>query len=140
MYGSKNTLIMLPLFKKQKSLTFSNFSYPGSRKVLTWAKIIIFGQKGCRYLTVWSIFVYNLVTIEQQIKKLWKESGRAQWTPQTYLISKKPKSCRVKVTQQSFICSISPIKTWKKKHNVCSKLKITSSKGFKFLLLWWYFY
>ena len=50
MYGSKNNLFMHPLFKKRKSHEFSNFSYPGLRKVLTSAKIMISGQKRCRHL------------------------------------------------------------------------------------------
>ena len=40
MYGSKNILLMFPLFKKRKSHKFSNFS----------AKVIISGQKYCRHL------------------------------------------------------------------------------------------
>ena len=42
--------ILLLLFKKRKSHKFSNFSYPGSRKVLTSAKIMISRQKCCRHL------------------------------------------------------------------------------------------
>ena len=45
MYGSKNILFILSLFKKQKSHKFANFSYPGLRKVLTSAKVMISGQK-----------------------------------------------------------------------------------------------
>ena len=45
MYGSKNILFMLPLFKKRQSHKFSNLSYLGSRKVLPSAKIMISGQK-----------------------------------------------------------------------------------------------
>ena len=44
------TLFMLPCFKKRKSRKFSNFSYPGSRKVLISVKIMISGQKCCCYL------------------------------------------------------------------------------------------
>ena len=52
MYGSKNIyhLFMLPLFKKQKKHKFSNFSYPGSGKDMTSAKIMISGQKCCPHL------------------------------------------------------------------------------------------
>ena len=49
----------------------------------------------CR--TVWSIFVHDLVTIEQKAQKWWR-GGPIQWTPPIYLTSKKPNPCRVKVT------------------------------------------
>ena len=45
----------------------------------------------CR--TVWSIFVHNLVTIEQKIKKWWRE---CLMPPAAYLNSKKLNPCRVK--------------------------------------------
>ena len=48
----------------------------------------------CR--TVWSIFVHNLVAIEQKIKKLWRSGGGGESNPPTYLTSKKPNPCRAK--------------------------------------------
>ena len=51
----KTFLFMPPLFKKQKSYKSLNLSYPGSRKVLTSAKIMIPGQKCCRYLMMDSV-------------------------------------------------------------------------------------
>ena len=38
------------LFKKRKSKKFSDFSYPGLRKVLTSAKVMIPRQKFIRHL------------------------------------------------------------------------------------------
>ena len=46
----------------------------------------------CR--TIWSIFVYNLVTIEQKIEKWWRRINP------TYLTSKMPNSCRIKKKEQ----------------------------------------
>ena len=95
MYGSKNILFMLPLFEKRKSHKFSNSSYPGSRKVLTSAKIIISGQKCCRHL------------MQESLKKYLCEQFGYDWTknkemvkggsngPPTYLTSKKSNLCRV---------------------------------------------
>ena len=64
--------IMVPLFKKRKSHKFSNFSYPGSRKVLISAKIMIPGQN-----------------------KEMVQGGPMDPSPPTYLTSKKPNACRV---------------------------------------------
>ena len=98
MYGSKSILFTLPLFKKQKSHKFSIFSYPGLRKVLTSAKIIISDKKCCRRL------------MEDSLKYLCAQSGY-DWTknkemvkgdPPTYLISKKPNHFRVKNNTLTF--------------------------------------
>ena len=97
MYGSENFLFMLLLFKKQKGHKFSNFSYPGSRKVLTSAKIITSGQKCCHYLMQDSLkyqcaqFGYDWTKNKEMVK------GGVQWIPPTYLTSKKPNPCRVNV-------------------------------------------
>ena len=99
MYGSKNILFMLPLFNKQKSHKFSNFPYPGSRKVLTSTKTMISSQKCCRYLMLDSVkylcalFGYDWT----KVKKLWLGEGGdpMDHPPSTYLTSKKSNRCSV---------------------------------------------
>ena len=99
MCGSKNTLFMLSLFKKWKSQKFSNFSYPGLRKVLTSAKIIISGQKYWRHLLQDSLkylcaqFGYDWRENKEMVKKV----SNGPLPPQTYLTSKKPNPCRVTI-------------------------------------------
>ena len=93
---------MLPWFKKQKSHKFSNFSYPGSRKVLISAKIIISGQKCCCHLMQDSLkylciqFGYNWTKNKEMVKGV--GGGGFQWTPRTYLTSKKPDPIGLRTT------------------------------------------
>ena len=62
-------------FKKQKSHRSSNFFYPGSRKVLNSAKIMISGQKCCRHLIQESLkylcaqFGYDLTKNKEIVKR-----------------------------------------------------------------------
>ena len=84
MYGSKNILFMLPLFKKERinfklkfQIKFSNFSYPGSREVLISAKIMISRQKCCCHL------------MQDSVQYLCAQCGYD-------LTSKKPNHCRIK--------------------------------------------
>ena len=102
MYGSKNILFMFPLFKKPKNHKFSNFSDPGSRKVLTSEKIMIFGQKCFHHLIQDSLkylcaqFGYDWT--KKRYGKEGVEGGGSNGPPPlpTYLTSKKPNPCRVK--------------------------------------------
>ena len=120
MYGSKNILFMFPLFKKRKSHEFSNFSRPGSRKVLTSAKIIS-GQK-CRRL-----MQDNLKYLCVQFGYDWTKNK--EWWRRinlTYLTSKMPNSCRIKKKEQI-------------KKNKCIKKKWSKKIGYiekKQILLW----
>ena len=102
MYRSKNILFMLPLFKKRKSHKFSNFSYPGSRKVLTSAKVWYLAKNVVVIWcwTVWSNFVHISLMIEQKIKKWWR--GGSNGHPPTYLTSKKPNPFRVNWQKHRF--------------------------------------
>ena len=106
MYGSKNILFLLPLFEKRKSHTFSIFSYPGSRKVLTSAKIRIPSQKCCRHFHLMQDCLKYLCaqfgSDSTKNKEMVKGGGGREWSNAlpscypTYLTSKKPNSCRVK--------------------------------------------
>ena len=106
MYGSKNILFLLPLFEKRKSHTFSIFSYPGSTKVLTSAKIRIPSQKCCRHFHLMQDCLKYLCaqfgSDSTKNKEMVKGGGGREWSNAlpscypTYLTSKKPNSCRVK--------------------------------------------
>ena len=106
MYGSKNILFLLPLFEKRKSHTFSIFSYPGSRKVLTSAKIRIPSQKCCRHFHLMQDCLKYLCaqfgSDSTKNKEMVKGGGGREWSNAlpscypTYLTSKKPNSRRVK--------------------------------------------
>ena len=97
MYGSKNIFLMLPLLKKGKSHKFSCFLNPDSRKVLDAAEIMTSGQICCLIWcrTVWSIFVQNVVTIEQKIMKWWM--GEPMDATAAYLAFKNPNPVGLKI-------------------------------------------
>ena len=113
MYGSKNILFMLLLFKKRKSHKFSNFSYPGSGKVLTSAESIISGQKYCCDLMHYCLkylfaqFGYDWTKNKEMVKE--EGRGRGGGGPMdipTYLTSKKPNPCRVNSFYHDFLSSV----------------------------------
>ena len=123
MYSSKNILFMLPLFKKQKGHTISSFSYPGSRKVLTSAKIIISGQKYYRNLMQDSLkylfaqFGYDWAKNKEIVKGVERGAGPM---PSKLSNLRKSQLCRVKedschpckykfIDRNKFVCLIEQI-------------------------------
>ena len=109
-YSSKNILFMFSLFKKRKSHKFSSFSYPGSRKLLTSAKIMISDQKCCCHLMQDSLKYlciqvgYDWTKNKEMFKGV--EEGGVLMDPlplPTYLTSKKPNPCRVNSENYCYI-------------------------------------
>ena len=93
--------------RNEKVIDFQIFPTPVQEKSWPQQKLWCLAKNvsviWCR--TVWSIFVHNLVTNEQKIKKWWREGVGPMDPPLTYLTSKKPNPCRVKyLFSHFFVC------------------------------------
>ena len=126
MYISKNMLFMLPLFKEQKSHKFSNFSYPGSRKVLISAKIMISGQKCCCFL------------MQDSLKYLCAQFGY-KWTKNKEMVKPNPgmvKSMSWLFVSNAFWGSIKTMPVTKPSSKPC---KILSFRKERHVSIEWFF-